>query len=67
MTAFGAVYKPEEEIVPLVEFPPIVPLTSQFTPVLFVPETDTLNCNDCPGCKVEEFGEIETFTDPFLP
>jgi hypothetical protein len=67
VTAVGAVYKPEEEIVPVVEFPPIVPLTSQLTLALFVPETDAMNCSDLPTCKVEELGEIETFTDPFLP
>jgi hypothetical protein len=66
-SASGAVYRPDEEIVPVVELPPIVPLTSQLRLVLLVPETDALNCSDCPTCKVEELGEIETLTDPFLP
>ncbi len=66
-SASGAVYIPDEEIVPVVELPPIVPLTSQLRLVLLVPDTDALNCSDCPTCKVEELGEIETLTDPFLP
>jgi hypothetical protein len=32
-TDAGAVYKPDEEIVPTVEFPVTVPFTSQFTAV----------------------------------
>jgi len=63
----GALYKPDEEIVPVVELPPIAPLTSQLRLALLVPDTDALNCSDCPSCKVEELGEIETLTEPFLP
>ena len=40
----GAVYKPAEEIVPTVEFPPAMPPTSQFTAVLVVPVTAAVNC-----------------------
>jgi hypothetical protein len=47
-TVAGAVYVPEVEIVPVAEFPPTVPLTSQFRPALLVPETDALNCSDWP-------------------
>jgi hypothetical protein len=45
------------------ELPPSVPLTSQLTLVLFVPDTDAVNCSDFPTCKVEELGEIETLTN----
>jgi len=63
----GATYKPEEEIVPVAEFPPTAPFTIQFTLGLLVPDTDALNCCDCPTCNVEDVGEIDTFTDPFRP
>ena len=46
--AAGAVYKPEEETVPTVELPPRTPFTSQINPVLLVPDTDPVNCCDCP-------------------
>ena len=39
----GALYKPDEEIVPALEFPPIVPFTSQRRLVFFVPDTDARN------------------------
>ena len=43
-TAAGAVYTPDEEIVPTLELPPGSPFTNQFTPVELVPETVALNC-----------------------
>jgi hypothetical protein len=60
----GAVYRPDEEIVPVAELPPTMLFTSQFTLLLLVPETEALNCCDCRTCKVEELGEIETVTVP---
>ena len=55
-------YRPEEDTVPTVAFPPEEPLTSQVTPVLLVPETEALNCCDCPTCRLSLVGEIETVT-----
>ena len=55
-------YRPEEETIPTVEFPPEKPLTSHVTAVLLVPETDAVNCCDCPVCKLSLVGEIETVT-----
>ena len=44
-TVLGAVYKPDEEIVPLlVAFPPGKPLTDQLTAVFVVPDTVAVNC-----------------------
>jgi hypothetical protein len=43
-TPAGAVYSPLEETVPLMEFPPAFPFTSQLTPVLGVPLTVDVNC-----------------------
>jgi hypothetical protein len=43
-TVLGALYKPDEVMVPTAEFPPTAPFTSQFTAVLLVPETVALNC-----------------------
>jgi hypothetical protein len=39
----GALYRPEDDIVPNVEFPPTVPLTIQVAAVLLVPITVELN------------------------
>lgn len=61
-TDAGALYIPEEVTVPTAEVPPGVPFTSQVTAVLAVPETLALNCSDCPTCRVDELGEIETLT-----
>ena len=58
----GAVYNPEEETVPTVEFPPPMPLTIQLTAVFDAPVTDPLNCWLLPGCTVAEVGLIETET-----
>src|SRR6185503_2830975 len=59
-TEVGAVYRPEELIVPAVELPPDTPFTNQVTPVLLVPETVAVNCFEVPTCKVAEVGEIVT-------
>jgi hypothetical protein len=40
----GAVYSPEEEIVPALEFPPTTPLTLQFTVLELAPVTVAVNC-----------------------
>jgi hypothetical protein len=61
-TLAGAVYKPAPDTVPTVEFPPRIPETSQFTPVLLVPDTAALNCCDCPVCRLTFRGDIETAT-----
>jgi hypothetical protein len=66
-TVRGAVYKPELEMIPVVEFPPRTPLTNQFTPVLLVAVTEALNCCDCPTFTLADVGEIVTFTDGPLP
>lgn len=71
----GAVYRPEEEIVPAMEFPPTTPLTLQFTALELVPVTVAVNCCVWPsgtdavaGCTVTVtfgggFGE-EEFVSP---
>ena len=58
----GAVYRPLAEIVPTVDVPPKVPLTSQLTAVLLVPETVAENCCGLPSCTLALVGlmEIET-------
>ena len=61
-TAAGAVYRPDDEIVPTLELPPESPFTSQLTPVELVPETVALNCWDWFTCKDAVAGEIETET-----
>jgi hypothetical protein len=65
-TVAGAIYKPDEEIVPTVEFPPTTPFTSQLRPVLG-PVTDAVNCCDCPTCRAEEVGDMVTLIEPFPP
>ena len=40
----GAMYRPEDEIVPTVELPPAVPFTVHTTVVLVVPVTEAPNC-----------------------
>jgi hypothetical protein len=44
----GGVYRPEEEMVPLVEFPPVTPLTAQVTPWFEFPVTVAVYCDVCP-------------------
>src|SRR5207248_2682594 len=50
-TAVGAVYRPAEETLPTVGFPPAVPFTSHVTAVLVVPVTVALNCCVNPTCS----------------
>jgi hypothetical protein len=61
-TAAGAVYKPEAEIVPLMESPPAEPLTLQVTLVFDVPATVALNCFVCATGTPALAGETETVT-----
>ena len=61
-TLDGAVYKPPAEIVPTEEFPPTIPLTSQFAAVFVVPETVAVNCCDRPTWTFALVGEMETET-----
>jgi hypothetical protein len=49
-------------IVPIVEFPPAIPLTAQATAVFDVPTTVVLNCCACDGVNVALDGEILTET-----
>ena len=59
-TDSGAMYNPDDVIVPVVELPPATPLTDHVTPVLLVPETVAVNCFEVPTCKLAEVGEIVT-------
>ena len=43
-TFVGAVYSPDVEMVPSVEFPPLMPFTVQVTAVFVVPLTVAVNC-----------------------
>jgi hypothetical protein len=61
----GAVNMPELEMVPAVEFPPRMPLTSQFTAVSLVPETVAANCCDSPACTTALLGVIDTVAKLF--
>jgi hypothetical protein len=63
-TVPGAVYKPEELIVPAADVPPVVPFTSQVTRVSEVPVTLAVNCVACPTSTVKEVGETVTTMDP---
>ena len=63
----GAVYRPDEEILPVLELPPTIPFTTQFKRRLLVPDTDAVNCSVRPTRKVEDLGEIETLTKPNFP
>src|SRR5207245_600149 len=47
-TVAGAAYSPEVEMVPVVELPPVNPLTLQVTALLLLPVTTALNCWDAP-------------------
>jgi hypothetical protein len=42
-TVDGAVYKPEVDMVPAVEFPPVMPFTDQVAAALVAPLTVALN------------------------
>jgi hypothetical protein len=58
--AFGAVYTPDDEIVPTVLFPPLIPSTAQVTAVLTTPLMEAWNCAVCPGVAEACTGEIVT-------
>src|SRR5947209_3537436 len=60
--AAGAVYRPEVEIVPVVEFPPETPSTPQVTAVLVEPETVAVNCCVAFATSVAEAGVMLTLT-----
>ena len=61
----GAVYKPEELIVPVVALPPVTPSTCQFTELFEEPVTVALNDCDAPARTFAVPGETETETvDP---
>ena len=47
-TVAGGVYKPVDEIVPYVEFPPAMPLTCHVTAVLIDPEVVSVNWSVAP-------------------
>ncbi len=49
--------------VPVVEFPPVTPLTSHVTAVLLEPVTVAVNCCVALGARATEVGEIVTLTD----
>ena len=58
----GAVYCPEAEIVPTVEFPPVVLLTCQVTAVFAVPVTEAVNCCVALTASEADAGEMLTAT-----
>src|SRR5258708_28940934 len=58
----GGVYKPEVEMVPTVELPPIMPSTSHVIPVFVLPETAALNCCFCFRVTGARRGRIVTVT-----
>ena len=58
----GAVYKPLEEIVPTVAFPPAIPFTFQVTAVLEVPLTVAVNCFEVETATDALVGDIDTET-----
>ena len=51
-TVVGGVYSPSLVIVPTVEFPPLVPFTSQVKAVFDEPDTSAVNCNVLPRLTV---------------
>jgi len=61
-TLAGATYSPEVEMVPLLEFPPVVPLTCQVTAVLEVFSTVAVNCWVPAAGSDVVVGETETLT-----
>src|SRR5215831_13792323 len=58
LCAFGAVYTPDESIVPTDAFPPTEPFTDQTTDVALVPFSAALNCTLWPVITVAEPGVI---------
>jgi len=61
-TLAGATYSPEVEMVPLLEFPPVVPLTCQVTAVWEVFSTVAVNCWVPAAGSDVVVGETETLT-----
>jgi len=59
-TTAGAKKFPEVLIVPIVEFPPIMPLTCHVTAVLVVPVTVAANCCELPALTFAELGDTVT-------
>jgi hypothetical protein len=57
----GAVYRPEEETVPVAAVPPAVPFTFHVTDPLWPPLTVAVNCWVAPGFSVADIGL--TFTE----
>jgi hypothetical protein len=58
----GAVYNPELEMVPTVEFPPTILLTLQVTAVFEVPVTLAVNCLEPPKDNETVLGVMVTLT-----
>jgi len=54
------VYKPDDEIVPVVLLPPVTPSTAQVTLELATPLMEAWNCMLCPGVTEACPGKIET-------
>ena len=67
VTAGGAVYRPELEIVPITALPPGTPFTDQVTAVSDVPVTDAVNCFVSPAWTEAAAGETETVIAPDPP
>mgnify|MGYP001296163271 CR=1 FL=1 len=51
----GALYTPDELIVPVVELPPVTPSTDHVTAVLLEPVTVALNGDDAPTTRFTDF------------
>jgi hypothetical protein len=62
----GAVYRPPDEIVPLVELPPAAPFTCQLTFEFVVPETIAVNCCVALAARTTLPGETVTTMMPGL-
>jgi len=58
----GAVYRPEFEIVPQVEFPPFKQFTDHVTPVFELPVTVSVNCCVAPIAREAVVGVRVTAT-----
>jgi len=65
-TVAGAVYRPEEFIVPTTELPPITPFTSQVTVVSVAFTTAAVNCWVAPTSTETGFGLTVTVIGPTL-
>src|SRR5579871_2655843 len=58
----GAVYSPDELMVPVAADPPITPLTSQITPLFAVLATVAASCWEAPACTMTDCGVMLTAT-----